>query len=184
MPPDSTDTKRRILQAARQEFAEFGLAGARIDRIADLAEANKRSIYAHFGPKETLFDLIVTDALAVMAAAVRFDPHDLPGYAERLFDYLLAEPDVIRLATWANLERPSVTAEETSTYRDKIDSLHPRFGHHAADTLALTLGLVTAWFTASPALTSTAPEAVESEILAQRKVLLTAAVAALVDSIG
>lgn len=156
MPPDATETKRRILDAARREFAEFGLAGARIDRIAEQASANKRSIYVHFGPKEDLFDLIVVDALRAMADAVRFDADDLPGYAGRLYDYLLAEPSTLRLSTWANLERPSATDDEGTTYREKVDALRPRYGDGAVDALVLTLGLVTAWLSASPALTSLA----------------------------
>ena len=180
MPPDATETKRRILSAARREFAEFGLAGARIDRIADRAQANKRSIYAHFGPKEHLFDLIVIDALASMAAAVRFDPDDVPDYAGRLFDYLLAEPDTLRLTTWANLERPSATDEESQTYRAKVDSLRPQFGERATDVLVLTLGLVTAWFSASPALTWPFPDGPAKD----RRGLLTNSVAAVAAVLG
>ncbi|KXP03591.1 TetR family transcriptional regulator [Tsukamurella pseudospumae] len=176
MPPDATETKRRILDAARREFAEFGLAGARIDRIAEHASANKRSIYVHFGPKEDLFDLIVIDALRTMADAVRFDAGDLPGYAGRLYDHLLAEPSTLRLSTWANLERPSSTDDEGTTYRKKVDELRPRYGDAAVDALVLTLGLVTAWFAASPALTSLAP----SDDGAARRSIVVAAVAAAV----
>ncbi len=45
MPPDSTETKRRLLAAAAEEFARYGLAGARVDRIAEAAGANKRQRY-------------------------------------------------------------------------------------------------------------------------------------------
>lgn len=175
MPPDATETKRRILDAARREFAEFGLAGARIDRIADQASANKRSIYVHFGPKEDLFDLIVVDSLRTMADAVRFEADDLPGYAGRLYDYLLAEPSTLRLSTWANLERPSSTDDEGTTYREKVDALRPRYGEGAVDALVLTLGLVTAWLAASPALTSLAPADDASET---RRAIVVAATAA------
>lgn len=154
MPPDATDTKRRILIAARREFAEFGLAGARIDRIAAKADANKRSIYVHFGPKEQLFDLIVSGALAALAEAVPFTAGDLAAYAAELFDYLLTEGDTLRLVAWANLERPVATVEERQTYGVKVAALSPRFGSRGADILALTLGLVTAWANASPALIS------------------------------
>ncbi|MGV7813193.1 TetR/AcrR family transcriptional regulator, partial [Mycobacterium kansasii] len=83
-PPDASDTKRRILTAARSEFAQSGFAGARIDRIAEQARANKRSIYVHFGPKEQLFDIVVAGVLSEMAEAVHFTPDDLPGYAAQL----------------------------------------------------------------------------------------------------
>lgn len=174
MPPDATDTKRRILLAAHREFAEFGLAGARIDRIATRADANKRSIYAHFGPKEQLFDLVVSSVLAAMAEAVPFTPDDLPAYATGLFDYLLATEDTLRLTVWANLERPTPTAEERQTYDDKVAALSPRYGDHGADVLALTLGLVTAWANASPALIPTSGKDDAGSIADRRSMLADA----------
>jgi AcrR family transcriptional regulator len=52
---DAEATKGRILQAARSEFARFGLGGARIERIAKAARTNKRMLYYYFGNKEGLF---------------------------------------------------------------------------------------------------------------------------------
>src|SRR5258708_10569642 len=45
----------RILEAAKQEFAAHGIAGARVDRIAANAGANKRMLYYHVGNKEDLY---------------------------------------------------------------------------------------------------------------------------------
>ena len=56
MPRDADATRARILDAAVAEFSARGLAGARIDRIAEAAAANKRMIYVHFGSKDGLFD--------------------------------------------------------------------------------------------------------------------------------
>jgi len=47
MPPDSTATKARLLDAALSEVAEHGIAGARVDRIAEQAGANKRLLYVY-----------------------------------------------------------------------------------------------------------------------------------------
>ena len=98
-------TRARILEAARTEFAEFGIAGARVDRIAERAQANKAQLYAHFGNKDALFDAVLDDALVSIVDAVQIDGTDLPGYAVRLYDHYLDEPWVIRLATWTRLER-------------------------------------------------------------------------------
>jgi AcrR family transcriptional regulator len=49
------DTRRAVLHAALREFAEFGLAGARVDAIAEAAGVNKQALYYHFGNKEELF---------------------------------------------------------------------------------------------------------------------------------
>ncbi|MEU6573683.1 TetR family transcriptional regulator, partial [Streptomyces sp. NPDC046805] len=109
MPPDATATKKRLLKAAHNEFAQFGLAGARVDRIAEAAQANKRLIYVHFGNKNDLFDLVVANSLADLARAVPFTADDLPGCVGNLFDYLLDNPQVLRLTGWAQLERPDAS---------------------------------------------------------------------------
>jgi AcrR family transcriptional regulator len=49
------DTRRLVLGVARSEFALKGLAGARVDEIADKAGVNKQAIYYHFGNKDDLF---------------------------------------------------------------------------------------------------------------------------------
>src|ERR1700744_938986 len=56
MPRDSEATRTRILEAAIEEFSAHGLAGARIDRVAEAAAANKRSIYVYFKSKEKVID--------------------------------------------------------------------------------------------------------------------------------
>jgi len=52
-------TRQLLLSAAQKEFAEAGIAGARIDRIARLAGVNKQAIYYHFGNKEDLFRILL-----------------------------------------------------------------------------------------------------------------------------
>ena len=71
-----------ILAAARAEFAHYGLAGARIDRIARTAQASKERLYAHFGDKETLFREVL--------AADLFPPDDLPAGLLRSHRHLIA----------------------------------------------------------------------------------------------
>jgi len=161
MPPDATETKRRILDAAREEFARFGLAGARVDRIAEHASANKRSIYVHFGAKEELFDLVVGQSLLELADIVPFDPTGLPGYAGELFDVLQDRQDIVRLTTWAALERPLPIDAEVESYRAKVAEVveAQRRGVLPADRdpvalLAMVLALITSWSSASWSLRS------------------------------
>ena len=184
MPPDATATKTRILDAGVREFARYGLAGARVDRIAESAPANKRSIYAHFGNKEELFDLVVAHALIEMAEAVPFTAGDLADYAGRLYDYLLTHEYVLRVTTWAQLERPEANAEEVEAYRPKVAAIAQAQKDQAisnsadpVDLLALTLATATAWATASPALRALAPEPADSrERLERHRTALVQAV--------
>ncbi|PTY38844.1 TetR family transcriptional regulator [Saccharospirillum sp. MSK14-1] len=47
-----------ILDAAAEEFMEFGFQGANMDRVASRAEVSKRTVYNHFASKESLFESI------------------------------------------------------------------------------------------------------------------------------
>lgn len=159
MPPDSSATKGRILAAARLEFAQFGLAGARVDRIAAEAKANKRLIYVYFHSKEALFDLVIEQCLASAAEAVPFDASDLTGYAARLFDFLVANPDTLRLTTWNQLERGENTKASGAVYRSMATAVAAAQERgevdatfNPVDLLALLHATVRAWFVASPAL--------------------------------
>ncbi|UYM06193.1 TetR/AcrR family transcriptional regulator [Solicola gregarius] len=98
-------TRERIVDVATQEFAEHGIAGARVDRIVAAATTNKAQLYAYFGNKEGLFDAIFADSLERIVNVVPIDATDLAGWAVRLYDEYLRRPDLIRLATWARLER-------------------------------------------------------------------------------
>ncbi|MFI6444314.1 TetR family transcriptional regulator [Kitasatospora sp. NPDC050543] len=156
MAGDSRATRARLLDAAFAEFAEHGLAGARVDRIAAAAGANKRLIYVYFGNKEQLFDHVVERCLAEGSEVVPFDVTDLPGYAGALFDHLVARPDLMRLVAWKQLERPGATDSEAASYRTKVEALasaqaagRVEPGIAPADILALTLALAQAWFTAA-----------------------------------
>ena len=98
MARDAEDTRRRLLEAAATEFAERGIAGARVDRIAAAASANKALIYSYFGNKEDLFDAVFHALVVDTVEDVPIDPDDLPGYAARLFDRVQQQPYALRLA--------------------------------------------------------------------------------------
>jgi AcrR family transcriptional regulator len=100
----AAETQARILFAAFREFAEYGVAGARVDRIAKNADCNKNLIYVYFESKEKLFATVLEQHLADAYAGLEFTPENLPDLARRVFDYAQANPDVYRLLAWATLE--------------------------------------------------------------------------------
>src|SRR3978361_218589 len=99
VPKDGSATRRRLLDAATAEFSRTGIAGARVDRIADAAGANKAQIYAWFSSKDGLFDAVFREHLALIVDLVPFDARDLPGYAVRLYDAYLERPSAVLLAS-------------------------------------------------------------------------------------
>jgi len=98
-------TSRRILEAAAGEFAERGVAGARIDRITAAARTNKAQVYGYFGSKEGLFDAVIADRADQLMTTITFDADDLPGSAVAMYDENLRNPQLVRLLTWLRLER-------------------------------------------------------------------------------
>lgn len=97
-------TKQRILEAATGEFSEHGFAGARVDRIAEQASANKALIYSYFGNKEKLFEAVYRDIMRQVVRDVPMDGADLPGYLGRRLEWQFRNPALARIATWGALE--------------------------------------------------------------------------------
>ncbi|WP_026928922.1 TetR family transcriptional regulator [Glycomyces tenuis] len=105
LTPRGAATRQRILDVATEEFARHGIAGARVERIVAAARTNKAQLYGYFGSKEGLFDAIFFGSLERIVNVVPIDAADLADWAVRLYDEYLRRPDLIRLATWARLER-------------------------------------------------------------------------------
>jgi AcrR family transcriptional regulator len=109
---DPEETKRRILAAAKVEFARHGLGGARVDVIAARARANKRMMYHYFGNKAALFRHVLEDAYGDFReaeAALRLDSLDpvtaLKTLIAFIWRYFLANPEFITLVNSENLHK-------------------------------------------------------------------------------
>ena len=114
---DPERTMADIIEVATHEFSEKGLAGARIDVIAEAMRTSKRMIYYYFGSKEGLYVRVLEEAYRRMRE-IESDLHldDLPpvdalrklvGFT---VDYQLAHPDFIRLVMNENMHRGSYLA--------------------------------------------------------------------------
>ncbi|BAH53204.1 TetR/AcrR family transcriptional regulator [Rhodococcus opacus] len=115
-------TRDRILAAAKDEFARYGVAGARINRIAEAARASKDRLYAYFDSKEALFDAVIQRWIAETTEQTALRGDDLPGYAGRLFDDYVAHPENARLQEWADLEMRDQIADSDA----RIATLRPK----------------------------------------------------------
>lgn len=109
---DAEATQKRILAAAKREFSRLGLGGARVDDIAEKANANKRMIYHYFGSKEDLFKKVLEDAYQdIRAAESKLDLKGLPAEAalEKLvrftWKYYLDHPEFLTLVNSENLHK-------------------------------------------------------------------------------
>jgi AcrR family transcriptional regulator len=179
--------RARLLDAAFEEFAQHGLAGARVDRIAEAAQANKGLIYVYYGNKEQLFATVLAQRVGALFDAVPFTTADLPGFAGALFDHLLASPQLLRLHTWRHLEHGNCPAVEIEWGRDKIEAIARAQRHgvitsglEPADLLTLVLGIVTSWFHVSPMPDSATEDSGSPPRLQRHRAALTTAVRRLV----
>lgn len=172
-------TRARIVEAATTEFAEHGIAGARIERIVDAARTNKAQLYAYFGSKDGLFDAIFGASLDRIVEVVPIDSSDLADWAVRLYDEYLRRPDLIRLATWARLERsPTGHLVDDVERRDDPKLRFIEEGQAVGrirsgapfDLLALVIGMSMAWSPVSNVYAASADE--PAEIHSARRELL------------
>ena len=118
---DPERTKADILEVAMREFSEKGLAGARIDLIAEAMRTSKRMIYYYFGSKEGLYIAVLEEAYRRMREIEsHLQLQDLPpedalrklvGFT---VDYQLAHPEFIRLVMNENMHRGEYLARSST----------------------------------------------------------------------
>jgi TetR/AcrR family transcriptional regulator len=101
---DPAATRKKLLTAARREFAASGLAGARVDEIAARAGVNKQLVYHYFGDKDALYLAVLEWVYEEIRAQERkLNLEGLPPQQaikrliEASFDHLAAHPDFIVL---------------------------------------------------------------------------------------
>ncbi|WP_327094149.1 TetR/AcrR family transcriptional regulator [Nocardia vinacea] len=142
----SDATKQALLRAARDEFAEYGLAGARVDRIAEAAGVNKERIYGLFGSKDKLFDVILIDTMREFMDVVQPLAETEPGeYVGKLFDYHRENPQLLRLLLWEGLHRGTdahdIDGWRAQHYLRKFDRAKEQFDVDASHAGRLLLAL-------------------------------------------
>src|SRR5262245_11253629 len=123
---DPEGMRLRIIEAAKQEFAAHGLAGARVDRIAEKAGANKRMLYYHVGNKEDLYLTVLEGAYEKIRAEEReLDLEHLaaPEAIERPVDiswnYFIRNPEFLSLLQTENLAKAKHLKRST-----KVKTIH------------------------------------------------------------
>lgn len=106
----SAITRGKILKAAENEFAQKGLAAAKVDDIAANAGVNKKLIYSHFKSKELLYSEVLKAVYAGLSEyedsledIVFCGKENIRKVILDYFDFLTKNPNFVRLVLWENL---------------------------------------------------------------------------------
>ncbi|GAA3286227.1 TetR family transcriptional regulator [Arthrobacter citreus] len=184
MRSDGEATRARILAAARTEFARYGLAGSRVDRIAADARASKERLYAYFGDKRSLFAAVLALNMQETKDRIPADVLDLPGFVGAMFDHAAHNPDHLRMLDWARLENEPGIAPQTPCGRpgpDKEDVIRAQARGiidsrwDPDDLLTMLLSLATAWAQSPEFLFTGEPEAQDESRSRRREAAVAAA---------
>jgi AcrR family transcriptional regulator len=107
---DAERTREDILDIATEEFAEFGLSGARVDQIAEKTRTSKRMIYYYYGSKEGLYLAVLEKAYrkirsleADLQLAELAPDEALRRLISTTFDHDENNPDFVRLVSIENI---------------------------------------------------------------------------------
>jgi AcrR family transcriptional regulator len=122
---DPEETKRNILDIATQEFSAMGLAGARVDAIAERTNTTKRMLYYYFGSKEGLYEAVL-DKVYGDIRALEQDLHvselepveGMRKLVEFTFDYHDRHRDFVRLVSIENIHGAKYV-EQMKTFRSR-----------------------------------------------------------------
>jgi AcrR family transcriptional regulator len=127
---DPDRTRADILEVATREFAEKGLAGARVDLIAEATRTSKRMIYYYFGSKEGLYIAVLEQEyrrIRETEAQLHLDdlrPEDaLRKLVGSTVDYHLAHPDFTRLVMTENIHRGEYLARSEVIQRLNVPAI-------------------------------------------------------------
>ena len=169
MQKRAIETRSKILKSATRLFAQNGMNGTSVDKIAQDAQINKQRIYAYFGSKEKLFAAVLENIFREsapvsesMLSEAEADPENLTQILLKGFHhYHDANPSFWRLLAWANLEdarisevlknvrtRENEAIKKLFTQAQELEAVgNIPFEHYLFTLLALS------WFMRSNALT-------------------------------
>ena len=127
---DPARTMAEILAVATHEFADKGLAGARIDQIAAATRTSKRMIYYYFGSKDGLYLAVLEEAYRRMRsieADLHLDdlapPEALRRLVEFTYDHHRGNEDFIRLVMSENIHRADYLRQSKSIRQLNIQAI-------------------------------------------------------------
>lgn len=120
-------SRERLLDAAREEFAQHGYAGARVGAIARRAGLNKQLISHHFGGKRGLYHAVMGERRLRGGEELEQAPTSLSDALRVYFERARNDPEWVRVLLWESLEGHDTDTEtDTDDVRPIATSAGPR----------------------------------------------------------
>ncbi|AWB35305.1 TetR family transcriptional regulator [Orrella marina] len=124
---EKVSTRDRILQAAVDVFAKYGLAGGSVDKISKAANSHDRMIYYYFGNKEGLFVAVLEEIYRrfnVAECQIEIIPDDPLASLKRMIHFIIHyfrdHPEFVTILNSENLQRGKHVSKARSTQRYSI----------------------------------------------------------------
>ena len=133
MKKNNPDAKGRILLAARQEFANRGFSGARMESIAGSAAINKAMLFYYFSSKEKLYRAVLDRALGEIFAEITSIVHErltpesfMERFPEIYIRFLARNPDLPRILVFDLIHNPQNISRTVAEIFHENASLMPQ----------------------------------------------------------
>lgn len=97
--------RQAIVDAAKLAFKEYGFTGTSMDKLAEMAEVSKRTVYNHFESKEALVMHLMTDLWQNAMVQIKIEYDSAKPLEEQLYTLLKAEVDLVSSQENSDLSR-------------------------------------------------------------------------------
>lgn len=129
-----SDLKREaIIQAATQAFQEFGVNGTSMDKLAELANVSKRTVYNHFATKDELVMHLVTQQWqsAILNVTASYDSNapldtQMCDLIMQDIEFMVSEShlDLARVAIGHFFYEPEKLKDEVAQLKEQETAMH------------------------------------------------------------
>jgi TetR/AcrR family transcriptional regulator len=128
---DSEASRRAILDAAEQLFAEKGFSGTSMRDIAGASGKSQSLIHHHFGFKKDLWDAVrqrfgvmFAETLLPMLRSGEVDSRFIRSWTKRYLRFWSENPNLRRIMLWRQLEEDQEPWEAINDiYRESVDKI-------------------------------------------------------------
>ena len=157
----TTDTKDKLLDAAREEFSKYGFADASLRRIATTVGIAAPSVYNHFSSKAEMFSALVEPVIQKISETFHaadeqkqetLNQHDTEQAFEKdntmrpILDFVFENLEDVKLllfcsqgTEYENILDKAAKMESNATWRMMEEAGYPPMSEHQKETLFLLM---------------------------------------------